>query len=144
VAGTWEKVLRILSVVALLAVVATGCGGASKSHASADRGVPAALAGTWADQASAIAAAASAGNGCQALHLAETLRHQVAVAKRKLPLRLRSPLVVGVNSLVDRITCTPSPPVTTPKKPPKPPHDKHDDHGHHGHHKHGDGDGSDK
>jgi hypothetical protein len=97
------------------------------------------LAGNWADQASAIAAAASAGNRCQALHLAETLRDQVAEARRKLPLSLRSPLASGVNSLVDRITCTPPAPVTKPAKPPKPPHDRHDDHGHHGHHKHGEG-----
>ena len=130
--------MRTLSALALLVVVVAGCGGASTSRRAADRGLPTSLAGSWADQASAVAAAASAGNDCQALHLAESLRDQVAVARRKLPLRLRSPLVSGVNSLVARITCTPPAPVTKPN-PPKPPHDKHDDHGHHGHHKHGKG-----
>jgi hypothetical protein len=131
--GYMAKVLRLLSAAALLVVVAAGCGGAAQPQKSAFRGVPRALAQDWEGQARAIAAA---GNGCQALQLANSLRTEVLAKEHKLPLRLRSPLVVGVNNLKDRITCTPvvQTPLTTPKPPkgpkPKPPH-KPDDKGHH-------------
>jgi hypothetical protein len=113
------NVLRIFSVAALLAVSAAGCGGATRPQRAALRGVPPVLAQDWEGQASAIASAASAGNSCRALHLAASLRDDVAASKHRLPLRLRSPLLTGVNALADRITCTP---VATPlKKPPEPP-----------------------
>lgn len=129
------KVLRILSAAALLVVVAAGCGGAAQPQRSASHGVPRALAQDWEAQARAIAAA---GNGCHALQLASSLRTEVLANADKLPLRLRSPLLVGVNNLKDRITCTPV--VQTPPKGPKPPPpQKPDDKGHHkedkGHHK---------
>lgn len=133
----------MLPVVALLAVLAAGCGGAAPSR-TVHRGVPPALAGGWEKQASAIAAAASSGDDCGALKLANTLRAQVAAAQTQLPLRLRSALLTGVNDLAGRITCTPPPPVQ-PKPPPEHPKPPHDDHGHHGHHHgHGGRDGNDQ
>jgi hypothetical protein len=130
------KVLRILSVAALLVAVVAGCGDAAPQR-SAAAGVPRALAREWEAQASAIAAAAAAGNGCQAMHLAASLRSEVAVSRHKLPVRLRSPLLTGVNALADRVsTCTPR--VTEPvqPKPPKGPKPKPPkDHGPPGHDK---------
>jgi hypothetical protein len=125
------KVLRILSAAALLVVVAAGCGGAGRPQRSAFQGVPRVLAQDWEGQASAIATAASAGNGCQARQLAASLRTDVIAKEHELPLRLRSPLLIGVNALADRITCTPAPPKKPkppPKepKPPKPHHEGHD------------------
>ena len=119
----------------LLLVVAAGCGGAARPQTSADRGVPAALARGWEAQAAAIAAAASAHDGCRAMRLATALRDQVVASQRKVPVRLRSALLTGVNALAARTTCTPPPP---PAKKPPPGHDHHD-HGHHGHGHGGDG-----
>ena len=132
------KVLRILSAAFLLVVVAAGCGGAARPQRSAFHGVPPALAQDWEGRASDIAAAASAGNSCRALQLANALRADVVASKDKLPSRLRPPLLTSVKALADRIKCTPvvqTPPkkLTPPKKPrPKEPHE-HDRHGHHGH-----------
>ena len=130
-------VSRTLSALALLAVVAAGCGGAAPpqngaqkgTQRSAFHGVPRALAQAWEGQASAIATAAAAGNGCRALHLAASLRDDVVTSEHKLPRRLRSPLLTGVNALADRITCTrvvtvQAPPKKPPKKPPKGPKPK--------------------
>jgi hypothetical protein len=99
--------------------------------------VPRALAQAWADQASAIAAAAATGDNCHARALAASLRDDVIHAGSKVPPRLRTPLLDGVNSLADRIVCTPPPQtVTRPASPKKPP--AHDHHGHHhDHHGHG-------
>ena len=104
--------------------------------------MPRALAQEWEGQASAIASAAAAGNDCQAMRLAATLRDEVSASRRKLPPRLRTPLLRGVNALADRIsTCTRV--VTVPAQPkgpkPKPPH------GSPGHgHGHGDGGGNEQ
>jgi hypothetical protein len=131
------KVLRILSGAALLVVIAAGCGGAARPQRSAVHGVPPALAQSWEGQASDIAAAASAGNSCLALRLANALRAGVAASKERVPSRLRPPLLISVNALADRIKCAPvvqTPPEkpTPPKKPkPKEPHE-HDHHDHHG------------
>jgi hypothetical protein len=131
-------VLRAFSATVLLVVVAAGCGGADRSGRSAPGEVPQALARSWEGQASAIANAVSTGDSCRALQLAASLRDEVGKSEHKLPRRLRSPLLSGVNALADRITCTP--PVTSvPRKPPKPPPDEHGGHGHHGHHGHGQG-----
>jgi hypothetical protein len=136
-------VLRIVSAVALLVVVAAGCGGAARPQDSAARGVPRALAQDWEGQASAIANAAAAGNDCRAMHLAASLRAEVAAARHKLPLRLRSPLLTGVNALAARIsTCTRV--VTVPAQPPKGPEPKPKPpkpHAPPGHDKHGGGNG---
>jgi len=117
-------------------MVAAGCGGASGPQRPAFRGVPRVLAHDWEGQASAIAAAASAGDSCHALQLAKSLRADVVGSKDRLPARLRPPLLTGVSALANRITCTPP----VPEKQPKPPHEKHDHHRHHEHHGHG-GDG---
>jgi hypothetical protein len=142
--GRWRTVSRLLSVVALLAVLATGCGSAAQTHRSARHGIPRLLAQRWEDRASAVAAAATAGDDCQALHLASVLRDDVVAAQREVPLRLRSPLLADVKALAGRITCTPPPPVVKPKKAPKPPKPPHEDHAHHGHHKHDGGEGGDQ
>jgi hypothetical protein len=138
-----EPVLRRLSTIALLAVVAAGCGSAGHTRSAAHEGVPRALAQRWEARASAVAAAASAGDDCQALHLASSLRDQVVAKRQQLPRRLRVPLVDGVKELAARLACAPPPPVETkpPKGPkPKPP----DDHRHHGHHGHDGGHGNDR
>jgi hypothetical protein len=131
-------------VAALLMVVAAGCGGSSRSQEAAIHQIPRALAQDWEGQASEIAAVAGRGDSCRALQLASSLRNEIDASRAKLPRRLRAPLLSGVNSLADRITC--SPPVTTvPKKPPKPPHEGHGHHGHPGHgHGGGDGGGNDQ
>jgi hypothetical protein len=132
------KVLRMLSAAFLLVVVAAGCGGAARPERSASHGVPRALAQDWEGQASDIAVAASAGNSCRALQLANALRADVEASKDELPSRLRPPLLTSVNALADRIKCTPvvqtQPKKPTPPKKPKPkePHE-HDHHDHHGH-----------
>jgi hypothetical protein len=138
-----EQVLRTVSAAILVAAIVAGCGGGGPPQRAAFRGVPPVLAQDWEGQASAIAAAASTGNSCRALHLAVALRTDVTRSRDKLPYRLRSPLLTGVNALADRITCTPvvtkpAPPKKPPKgpkpKPPKPPKPHgpgDDDKGHH-------------
>jgi hypothetical protein len=134
------NVLRILLGAALLAVVVAGCGGAAPPHDSAARGVPAALAHDWESRASAVARAAAAGNSCEAQQLAVSLRNDVRASQSKVPRRLRSALLTGVESLADRTTCTRIVTVQTPPakhEPPKPKPPPH--HEPPGHHKHGDG-----
>jgi hypothetical protein len=81
------------------------------------------LAHEWAAQASAIADAAGAGNGCLALRLANSLRNEVIAAEGELPLRFRSPLLISVNALANRLTCAPPPVIAQPPPPaPKEPH----------------------
>jgi hypothetical protein len=146
VPGTRWKVSRIAFVAAFVVVVAAGCGGAARPQQSAFHGVPPRLAHDWERQASAIAAAASAGDDCGAARLADALRTQVFESEQRVPPRLRRPLVEAVNALANRLTCTVTTVQTVPQKPyPKPPpkHDHHGDHGP-GHHKHGDGGGKDK
>lgn len=126
-------------------VVAAGCGSAARQQSS-DRGLPRALAREWERQASAVAAASGAGDDCRAMRLAASLRSEVTASRRRVPPRLRSALLTGVNRLAARIsTCTrvvtvpvqPTPPKNHEKQP-KP----HEPPGHHKH-KHGDrgGDG---
>jgi hypothetical protein len=138
-AGNRGRVLRTVSALALLAVVAAGCGSSQRSSSSV-RGLPRALAGAWATQASTIAAAAAGGNSCRARRLANSLRTEIISAGGKVPERLRNPLLESVNSLANRITCTPPAQEVTPAPPkgppqpgkkPKPP--KRDDRGHGGH-----------
>jgi hypothetical protein len=134
-------VRKIVSALALLVVVAAGCGGAARPQKSAAHGLPQALAQEWEGQASAIATAAAAGNDCLAMHLAASLRNEVAADRHKLPVRLRSPLLTGVNALADRIsTCTRVVTVQSPPpKGPKPSHNPHGPGGPHGHDNQGDG-----
>ena len=149
-AGRSGKVSRIAAAAALVVLVAAGCGGGARPQRSAAHGIPSALAKDWAGQAAAIAATATAGDNCRAQALAVSLRKQVLAQQHRLPLRLRSPLVTGLDSLVARTTCRQTVTVQTtpaPKPPPpgpephKPkPHDDHGGHGDHGPHGHG-GDG---
>src|SRR5581483_2257968 len=59
--GTCRAVSRIVSVVALV-LVAAGCGGSMRPQQSVVRGIPPALVHDWGGRASAIAAAADAGD----------------------------------------------------------------------------------
>jgi hypothetical protein len=132
--------LRIAFAVALVVLVAAGCGSTSRPVKSAERGLPRPLAGAWAAQASTIAAAAAAGDGCRARRLAGSLRSQVIEAGGRVPARVSVPLLESINSLADRFACV-VPPVTvttTPSPPPKP--KEHHGHGHHDHHGPGGGD----
>jgi hypothetical protein len=125
----------------VLAVVVAGCGGAAPPQDSAARGVPAALAHDWESRASAIARAAAAGNSCEAQQLAVSLRNDVRASRSKVPRRLRSALLTGVESLADRTTCTPIVTEQTPPRKPRPPKEPKPPEHHEppGHHKHGDG-----
>jgi outer membrane murein-binding lipoprotein Lpp len=149
-AGRRRKVSRIPAVAALVVLVVAGCGGGAppQQTATAVRGIPSALAQDWSGQASAIADAAAAGNDCRAQLFALSLRKQVMQKQHLLPLRLRSPLVTGVDSLVERTSCretvtvetTPAPPQHGPKPPHHPPpHGPKPPHGH----GHGDSHGGD-
>jgi hypothetical protein len=121
-------VSRIVLLAALAVLVAAGCGGSPRLH-SAALGLPRELARTWASRADAVATAAAAGNRCLAQQLASSLRDDVIAAEGKVPTRLRRPLLLGVNSLADRIVCTPAPAAPPHQQQPKPPK-PHDHHGH--------------
>ncbi|HZC31347.1 MAG TPA: hypothetical protein VE261_07480 [Gaiellaceae bacterium] len=124
-------------LLALVAIIA-GCGGA-KHPAHGPARLPSALAHTWASQATQIANALAANDGCGAQRLAATLETEYvrAVNGRTLPQRFRETLGSALNDLKSRITCTPPATTTAPEPkhgPPPPPHD------HHGHgHDHGGG-----
>jgi hypothetical protein len=140
--GRDRSVSRILPVVALVALVAAGCGSSTGSVRAAP-GLPRALAQSWASRASAVANAAAAGDSCRASQLASSLRDEIIADESRVPARLQRPLVQGANALADRITCVAPPQTVTvapapPKPPPKPKHeDRH-------HHKHGPGEGGDQ
>lgn len=120
--GTCRNVLKAVSVAALVVAVVAGCGGGDRPQRSVAHGVPRTLAQAWEARAAAIASAARAGNSCRAQRLAASLRDDVVSSEHKLPPRLRTPLLTGVNALADRITCTRVVTVPTPSKkpPPKP------------------------
>jgi hypothetical protein len=129
-----EVLLRIASAGALVVLLAAGCGGSAPRHGAAPRGIPRELARTWAARADTIASVAAAGQSCRAHALAASLRDDVIAAEAKVPTRLQSALVAGVNSLADRIECNPAP-VTVTTPPPKPPKRGHHRPPGHGHHK---------
>jgi hypothetical protein len=133
-------VSRIAPVTALVVLMAAGCGSATGSRGAGTHVLPRALAREWAARASEIADAAANGDSCRASQLAGSLRDDIIGSERKVPARLRSALVTGVNALADRISCTISPQtVTVAPAPPGPkPGGRH---GPHGHHDHGHGDG---
>jgi hypothetical protein len=118
--------VRRLALLALI-VLAAGCGGGGQRHVVAKPPhLPRALARSWSRQATAVAAALAAGDGCGAQQQSIALRTQViaAVNARRVPPRLLEPLTSAVNSLSGRISCTPSAPAPTkPKEHPKP-HEK--------------------
>ena len=124
---------------ALILLVAAGCGGSSRPNSVAHK-LPRPLAQAWAAQASSIADAAAAGDGCRARQLAGSLRTEVISQRGRVPARLQGPLLEAVNSLADRIVCVVPPvTVTTTPQPPKP--KEHHGPDHHGHHGHGGGGG---
>src|SRR5712691_11461663 len=88
-AGKCRNVLRILPGAVLVALLLAGCGGSSRPHRSATRGVPRALASEWASQASAVADAAAAGDSCQAAQLAAALRTDIIAKESRVPVRLQ-------------------------------------------------------
>jgi len=97
--------------VALGALAAAGCGSAKQAATPAPPKLPRALAQLWAQQADAIAAALTAGDGCTAETQAAALRAQVAQAVNdgRIPRRYLEPLVGTVNALPARIACNPAP-----------------------------------
>lgn len=132
---------------ALLAVlVLAGCGGAAHPpKAAKPPHIPRVLAQAWETEASSVARALAAGDGCTALHQATALRNSVARAHARVPARLRAPLATVVEQLPGRITCNPpapapaAPVVQSPPQPPQhpihpaqhPPHPPHPpQHGH--------------
>jgi hypothetical protein len=128
--------ITVAITVALVALAAAGCGGSAKPAAApAPPKLPRALAQSWAQQADAIAASLTAGDGCTAEQRAVALRTQVvqAVNDRRVPARYLEPLVGTVNDLPNRITCvvTPAPDAAGDTKPPDQKHG-------HGDPKHGD------
>jgi hypothetical protein len=136
VPGRYGNVSRIVSAVALTALLVAGCGGSSRPpDRTAVHGVPRALASEWEARAVEVANAAAAGDSCRASQLAASLRDEVIANQSHVPSRLQSPLLAGVNALADRIVCRP--PTNTVTAPPASPpeHKPHDDHGKH--HKHG-------
>jgi hypothetical protein len=111
---------------ALLLGCAAGCGGSRHATETTATTLPHSLAQGWASRADAIAAAASAGHGCQAQTLADSLRDDVVSADARVPAAYRTTLLVSVNQLADRIVCVPpTKTVTTPATPPQPQHDNH-------------------
>ena len=119
---------RLASVLAaLVALGVAGCGASHRTAGTTTVKLPRALAQAWASRADDIASAASAGQGCKAQTLADSLRDDVVSADARVPGRYRTALLTSVNQLADRITCTHTRTVTAPTpKPPKPQH--HDDH----------------
>jgi hypothetical protein len=124
-------VKRALVFVALAAALA-GCGAKAK-HAQPppQPRLPRALAQAWSREATGVATALAANDGCAAEHRAGQLRTEViaAINAGRVPRALLEPLTSAVNALPARITCTPPAPTPTTSKP-----------GKHGHgHRHGKG-----
>lgn len=106
------------------------CGGGSTGvHRPRTPKLPHALAQQWAGEASDIAVAAQAGDGCHAQQLAQTLEEQVAQQSARVPGRLRTPLLASVTALAGRIRCVQ---VEKPKGPPHGPPKKKKKPGGHG------------
>lgn len=126
-----RRAVLLLVVASLLA----GCGGGARraQRPPAPR-LPHALAQAWSREASSVAAALAADDGCAAAARAGRLRTEViaAVNAGRVPRPLLEPLTSAVNQLPARITCVPKP--AKPAKAPKP--------GKHGHgHGHGKAEG---
>jgi len=112
---------RIVACVAcLVALALAGCGAAATPRTHGPPRLQRGLAQRWENQAKAIAAAATAGNGCRAQQLAGSLRDDVIAATSRIPLKLRQPLLASVNALANRITCVPPTDTVTVATHPKP------------------------
>jgi hypothetical protein len=130
-------------VLLLVAILLAGCGGSTPRPAAAPKPphIPRPLAHMWSAQATAVAQALAAGDGCGAQQRANQLRDEVvqAVNRRQVPARFQETLAAAVNDLPARITCNPAPPAPQPHPP-------HPDHGpgHGPGHGHGHGQGGDQ
>ena len=127
--------MRRAVVVVAFAALLSGCGGGSRrAQPPPTPRLPHALAQSWSREASAVAAALAANDGCAAQQQAGQLRTQViaAINAGRVPHAFLESLTSAVNALPERITCAPP---TPQPKPPKP--GKHD-------HGHGKGGGNDQ
>ena len=127
--GRWRKVLRILSVAALLVAVAAGCGNAARRRDPPLTG----FLGRWRESGRPrrrpLQPPPRPGTTAARCTSPPRFAPRSPASRRKLPLRLRSPLLTGVNALAARVsTCTrvvtvpvqPKPP-EEPKRKPEPP-----------------------
>ena len=98
-------------VVGSVVLAVAGCGSSTHRPQPEPPRLPRALAQAWARQADAAAAALAGGNLCAARAHATALQHDViaAIDAHRVPSRLLEPLSSGVNDLVSRTSCPPSP-----------------------------------
>jgi hypothetical protein len=120
---------------AAAALLCAGCGGSDRAQQPPTPKLPRALAQAWSRDARAIAAALAAGDACGARAQASRLQTAViaAVNARRVPPDFLEPLTSAVNSLPERIVCTPpapTQPAATPGPPGKPKHGKPEQHPH--------------
>ena len=118
----------LLVCAPVLVACAAGCGGSQHAIETPSVTLPRSLAQTWASRADAIAAAASAGQGCRAQSLAASLRDEVVSADARVPAAYRTTLLVSVNRLADRIVCVPPTKTVTAQAQPPPRPAQHADH----------------
>jgi hypothetical protein len=100
---------RDLGAAFAAALCLAGCGSGAERSAAPQPKLPRPLAATLAQQSEAIAAALDAGDGCQALQLAESLRQQTigAINAHRVPAAFQEPLLDRVIDLASRIECVP-------------------------------------
>ena len=101
--------MKRAAVLAATAVALAGCGSQVAQPKPVQPKLPRALAQSWAQQTTAIAASLAANNGCDAQTRVAALQQEVlaAVNAHRIPRRLLEPLSSGVNDLAAQITCTP-------------------------------------
>ncbi len=121
---------RIACAACLVALALAGCGGSPTRRTHGPPLLPRTLARAWEQRANAIAAAAGHGAGCRAQQLASSLRTEVITDAGRIPSQLYAPLLESVNSLADRIVCTPPTTTVTLPKQPKGPKQHGPPHGH--------------
>jgi len=99
------------AVLAATAAALAGCGSQVAQPKPVQPKLPRALAQSWAQQTTAIAASLAANDGCDAQTRVAALQQEVlaAVNAHRIPRRLLEPLSSGVNDLAAQITCTPPP-----------------------------------
>jgi hypothetical protein len=100
---------RDLGAALAAALCLAGCGSGAERNAAPQPKLPRPLAATLAQQSDAVARALDAGDGCQALQLAESLRQQTiaAINVRRVPAAFQEPLLDRVIDLTSRIECVP-------------------------------------
>lgn len=102
--------MRRIWIVALAALAAAGCGGASEPPRAPE--LPRPLALGLAAQTEAVAQAVRSGDSCGADARANALlaRVDAAIAGGRVPAALRMPLRRGASALAARTTCVQPPP----------------------------------